>query len=218
MENQKHRMFRALIAILAVAVSLAAEAKSRKKGHKSGGRTTSYYTMVSSNGKINRRECGMEGNQIVDGNLIGSNCRKYKDRYCPYAVGNHDNCLVPCVHAAGPYKTGTRKNVPGFTCPWGPLKGLYITSVIIGDSGPGHVDVFKGLCMKKSKGDECTEYAPETMMASYGSGKGKELEIAASLADQYYKPGVGALFLARIRNSDPTKVAATSDANAGGVR
>lgn len=200
-----------------ILVGLAAEAKSRKKSGGSKGRATSYYTMVSTNGQINRKECGMEGNQIVNGKLIGSNCRKYSDKYCPYAVGNKDNCLIPCVHGAGPYKTGSRVNVPGFTCPWGPLKGSYITSVIIADTGPQHVDVFKGLCKAKNKGDECTEFAPETMVASYGSGKGKELNLAAAMADKY-RPGVGATFLARIRVTEPTKVASGPDSSGDGIR
>ncbi len=160
---------------------------------------TTYYTMVGT--KVNKRECRMEGNQIVNGQLFGSGkqCEReipYTQRYCPWAIGNRDNCLVPCVHGAGPYRTGTRVNIRPITCPWGPLKGRRITSVIIADVGPQHTDVFTGLCVKK-KNDNCVQFAPDNTMASYGRGRGQEIQIAAALVNQYV-PGAGNTMLASL--------------------
>jgi hypothetical protein len=165
------------------------------------GLQTQYYTMVGET--VNRYECGMEGNQIVNGQLVGSNCKPYTEKYCPWGVGNKSNCIVPCVHAAGPYRTNSVRAITPFTCPWGPLKGQTIRSVIIADVGPQHVDVFVGLCIKKKmvrnrrgqwvRTNVCSEYASPTMMASYGAGRGRETQIAANLMNQHH-PGLGTAF------------------------
>lgn len=191
--------------LLSFALEPVAEAKSRSSNRSSGVRTTDYFTMLSTNGKVNKRECMMEGNQIVNGKLFGSGgaCKRgvaYNDKYCPYGVGNRDNCLVPCVHGAGPRsKFGKSVKVPTFTCPWGPLKGKQISEVIVadtGDLGSNHIDIFKGICEQK-KHDECSKWAAETTIASYGSGKGHEYQIAAELANRYF-PGQGTTWLASL--------------------
>jgi hypothetical protein len=182
-------------------------------------RQTEYYTMVNSS--LVRRECNMEGNQIVNGKLIGSNCRPFTARYCPWAVGNRNNCLIPCVHGAGPSSaSGTRRQIKPVVCPWGPLKGRTITSVIIGDVGgaigKGDVDVFVGLCAKKKMvynkrkkkwitTDVCESYAPGNVLARNGT-KGNEFQIAAALVNQHF-PGVGTQF-AEANSPRPIQVAA----------
>lgn len=184
MKTRMVKMTKAILVLMA-AFSLTAEAKQ-----------TTYYTMLSKTGTVNKRECNMEGNQIVRGMLFGSGsqCRRgipYSKKYCPWGIGNRDNCIVPCIHGAG-HKSmvGRTVNVRGFRCPWGPLKGRWIEKVIIADVGgmvgKGHTDVFTGVCEKK-KSDNCTQYASEGTIASYGRGKGHEEEIAVALVNSFVR-------------------------------
>ncbi len=184
MKTRMVKMTKIVLSLVA-ALSFTAEAKQ-----------TTYYTMLSKTGTVNKRECNMEGNQIVRGMLFGSGsqCRRgipYSTKYCPWGIGNRDNCIVPCVHGAG-HKSmvGRTVNVRGFRCPWGPLKGRWIEKVIIADVGgmvgKGHTDVFTGVCEKK-KSDNCTEYADEGTIASYGRGKGREEEIAVALVNSFVR-------------------------------
>lgn len=165
---------------------------------------TEYYTMVGS--KINPRECKMEGNQIINGVLVGSDCSpRGVNVYCPWGIGNRSNCIVPCVHCVGPQSSwGKSIRIQPVTCPWGPLKGRRVTSCIVADSGPGHVDMFLGLCKRKKPGtDNCAEYVPDTTVASYGAGRGKEYQVAAALVDRY-APGAGNILLAQVGGTQPT--------------
>jgi len=85
------------------------------------------------------------------------------------------------------------------------LKGRRITTMIVADSGPGHTDVFTGLCVRKQN-DRCTQYAPEGTMASYGSGRGREQQIAQALVNQF----VSGTMVAALPGSRPTAVAAVA--------
>lgn len=169
--------------------SLASEAKQ-----------TEYYTMVNSS-KV-RKDCNGEGNQIVNGRLIGSDCKPVK-KYCPWGVGNSNNCIVPCVHGAGHRsQVGKTVAVKGFRCKWGPFEGQWITKIRVADVGGavgrGHTDVFMGLCKEKKMVKTrrgkwvdtgiCKTYAGPGAIASYGTGRGREQQVAQALAD-YYKGG-----------------------------
>jgi hypothetical protein len=48
--------------------------------------------------------------------------------------------------------------------------------------GRGHTDVFTGVCVNKKK-DNCSKYAEQGTIASYGRGKGHEEEIAVALVN-----------------------------------
>ncbi len=186
-------LFKTLLTLIGLLLTVAAEAKQ-----------TTYYTMLSTNGRVNPRECMMEGNQIVNGQLFGSGraCQRgipFTTKYCPWGIGNRNNCIVPCVHGAGHSSVvGQTVSIRPMVCPWGPLKGRTITQVRIADVGGavgrGHTDVFTGVCVRKVN-DDCKQYASDNLMASYGSGRGRETQIAAALVNQYY-PGAGNTMLA----------------------
>ena len=104
---------------------------------------------------------------------------------------------------------GKTVSVRGFTCPWGPLKGRWITKVQVADVGGmvgrGHTDVFTGICMKK-KSDNCTKYAPEGTLASYGRGRGREEEMALALVNSV----VGKVGQSAVASINPDRVPATA--------
>jgi hypothetical protein len=182
---------------------------------------TTYYTMLDTKG-LNRRECNMEGGQIWNGNYYGAGgqCRRgipYTTKYCPWGIGNHDNCIVPCVHGVGPRRmNGKRISIRPMNCPWGPLKGQRITSIIVADSGPGHIDVFTGVCLRK-KHDNCVEYAPDGTMASYGRGRGHETQIAQALID-HYAPGAIARYIGDPEEVPPVATILPEQDNSGAAR
>lgn len=149
-------------------------------------RFTEYYSMYQASGRVNPRECRMEGTQVMpDGQLIDYQCKKVKE-YCPWGLGAR-GCVVPCATAActsSMARNHTRIST-NFICPWGPLKGQRIKSVECNDVGgmigSGHYDLFMGICKRKNKGDKCIEYVNDDYLASYGKGKGKEAQIAMDL-------------------------------------
>jgi 3D (Asp-Asp-Asp) domain-containing protein len=154
---------------------------------------TTYYTMLGN--RVSHYECGMEGNQIVNGKLYGSGrqCRNEipLTKYFPWGVGNRNNPLVPCVHAAGgrAYSFGERVAIKPIICPFGPLKGRRITSVIVADVGGAvngrDIDVFTGICVKKKR-DNCIQYAPDNTVANYGAGQGRKgVQMAMDLARKF---------------------------------
>lgn len=140
-------------------------------------RFTEYYTVYQPTGHYTRKECRMEGSQLLpDGRIVDSDCN-FAKQYCPWGQAAR-GCTVPCATAACPRGMMGRKIKTNFTCPWGPLRGKHITSVrcndVGGAIGSGHYDLFKGICAKKSRADTCAHWAPDDMIASYGSGKDKK--------------------------------------------
>jgi hypothetical protein len=144
------------------------------------GRVTEYYTMVNTH-KI-RRHCSTEGNQIVRGQLYGSDCRPVK-KYCKWGIGARNTCIRPCLDAAGgrAFKFGSIVKVRPRKCQWGPYKGKIITQVRIVDVGGAvkrnHVDVFQGLC-RREVGGVCREFEPDDSMVAEYNGRGREYEMA----------------------------------------
>lgn len=131
---------------------------------------TEYYTMV--NRSVQRKDCSGEGNQIVGGQLYGSDCKPVK-KYCAYGIGARNVCIRPCLDAAGAKGSfGKFVKIPPKICKWGPFKGHVIRQVRIVDVGGAvqgnHVDVFMGLCRKAVRG-VCREFEPDDyMIAEYG--------------------------------------------------
>jgi hypothetical protein len=133
-------------------------------------RVTDYFTKMNSV-KV-PEDCGGEGNQIVNGQLIGSDCQNV-EIYCEFGVGNRNNCLEPCVDASGgnQYTFGQIVKLPSpRICKWGKYAGHTITHVRIADVGIGvegsSIDVFQGLCAY-TKREECVQYASSHAKAHY---------------------------------------------------
>lgn len=202
-----------LILVFSFILSFVAEARKE----------TEYYTLVG-----NRATgCGMEGNKIVNGQLHysgrGGQCRPL-NTYCPYGVGHQNNCIVPCVHAAGgsSYRRDqvVRLQKP-FRCPWGPHKGQMITHVKIADIGKAvkgdHIDVFKGLCReigRNKKGQKtgvCVEYASDQMIAQYGRGKNTNSYAEALRSEKPIGGGSTGMF------ASTSKPAPVTPMSAGGM-
>jgi hypothetical protein len=141
---------------------------------------TEYYTKV--NQEKNKKDCNGEGNQIVKGQLFGSDCKPVK-KYCPYGIGSRNNCLTPCKDAAGGsrYRFGQTVKIKPHLCKWGPYKGQMISEVRIADVGSGvggsSVDFFQGLC-SETKGGVCQNYVSDTMMAEYNGQHGPSVQMA----------------------------------------
>jgi 3D (Asp-Asp-Asp) domain-containing protein len=149
---------------------------------------TEYYTMVNSH-KITRH-CSTEGNQIVHGQLIGSDCKPVK-KYCAWGIGAHGHCIVPCVDAAGsPRLMGKVVAVTPKICKWGPLKGQRITKVRVVDVGGAvsgnHIDIFQGLCTTVVGGICRKFHSDDTLVAQYNGQGQPALTQFASLT-----PGAG---------------------------
>src|SRR5665213_2123058 len=108
--------------VLATVLAVPSMAMARDS---EAGRVTEYYTMI--NTKVSRLTCRTEGNQIVKGQLWGSDCHKVK-KYCQYGVGARDMCLRPCQDAAGSRRLlGSTVHIKPRRCQWGPLKGQMIS-------------------------------------------------------------------------------------------
>jgi hypothetical protein len=174
--------------ILSTSFLVPSMAEARRSSEIVAGQVTEYYTMV--NKKVKPYDCRMEGNQIVHGQLWGSDCKPYKRKYGKWGVGAGNRCLTPCVSAAGSKRlVGRTVRLPHpMMCKWGPYKGYKIYEVKIADVGGAvqgsHVDVFMGLCNRTISG-VChdNDYVKDDSMIAEYNGHTRESEMAEASDD-----------------------------------
>lgn len=158
-----------LLSLLAAALTApVATSAGYTQDYPVAGYTTEYYTKITP--KLSRFTCRMEGNQITNGILYGSNCKPI-EKYCRWGMGARGNCLIPCVDGAGRRSwLGKTVRIPPRVCKYGPFAGKTIRYLRISDVGSAvqgsHVDIFQGICLRTSKG-VCREFGDESQYASY---------------------------------------------------